>query len=370
MMNRIVTLFTAVALLAACGQSETKEETLKRLKAEQAEIAAKIRDLEKEMPAEKAVASVKSRQISVSELAAGPFRYVVQTQGGVEAEENIVVSAKSPGMVTRVFVREGDQVTSGQVIAQIDNSITKKAIEELEGSLELARTVYDRQKQLWDQKIGTEIQFLTARNNKESLEKRLATLREQDDLSRIRSAIAGTVDDIMVKVGENTAPGMPAARILSTRKLKVMASLSESYIQSVRAGNPVHVELSDGRISFDSKVSFAGKNINPLSRSFQVEVSVPGGLDVRPGMSARIVIEFKNVPNALAVPVNLVQTLNGQPVVYVAGQEGEAWFARKVPVEVGGIFEGRAEILKGLKAGDKVITVGYQSVNDGESVRF
>lgn len=369
-MNRIAAVLTLATLVAACGKQETKEETLKRLKAEQVAITAQIKDLEKELSGKAAPAAAKSRQVSVSELAASPFQYVVNTQAGVEAEENIVVSSKSAGMVAAVYVKEGDAIKAGQVIAQIDNSITRKAIEELEGGLELARTVYDRQKQLWDQKIGTEIQFLTAKNNKEGLERKLATLKEQDDLSRIRSAINGTIDDIMVKVGENTAPGMPAARILNTRKLKVVGNLSESYIQSVKAGNPAKVELADGKIAFTGAVSFAGKNINPLSRSFQVEIQVPAGLDVRPGMSARVRIEFKNVSNALTVPVNVVQTLNGASVVYIAEETNGGWVARKRAVEVGGIYDNRAEIVGGLKAGDKIITLGYQSVNDGEPVGF
>ena len=168
----------------------------------------------------------------------------------------------------------------------------------------------------------------------------------------------------------NTAPGMPAARILNTRKLKVVGNLSESYIQSVKAGNPAKVELADGKIAFSAAVSFAGKNINPLSRSFQVEIQVPAGLDVRPGMSARVRIEFKNVSNALTVPVNVVQTLNGASVVYIAEETNGGWVARKRAVEVGGIYDNRAEIVGGLKAGDKIITVGYQSVNDGEPVGF
>jgi len=361
----------AATLVMACGKQETKEETLKRLKEEQAQLSSKIRDLEKELSKPgKAVVVTKSRQVTVTELTASPFQYVVNTQGGVEAEENIIVSAKSPGMVTAIYVKVGDPVKAGQVIAQIDNSITKKAIEELEGGLELSRTVYERQKQLWDQKIGTEIQFLTAKNNKEGLERRLATLREQDDMTRIRSAINGTIDNIMVKVGENTAPGMPAARIVNTRKLKVVGNLSEAFIQSVKAGNPAKVELADGKMSFAGTVSFAGKNINPLSRSFQVEVQVPAGMDVRPGMSARLRIEFRSIASALTVPVNLVQTLNGQSVVYVAEQTDGGWVARKRAVEVGGIYDNRAEILNGLQQGDKIITVGYQSVNDGESVGF
>ncbi|MFM8348202.1 MAG: biotin/lipoyl-binding protein, partial [Bacteroidota bacterium] len=142
-MNRILIAMVAAAIVIGCGKSETREEKLKRLKTEQAGIASQIRELEAAAPAAKTEKAVKSRQVAITELAAAPFRYVVQTQGGVEAEENIVVSAKSPGMVTKVFVREGDQVSAGQVLAQIDNSITRKAIEELEGSLGLARTVFE-----------------------------------------------------------------------------------------------------------------------------------------------------------------------------------------------------------------------------------
>jgi len=255
-------------------------------------------------------------------------------------------------------------------LAQIDNSITVKAIEELQGSLDLARTVFERQKSLWDQKIGTEIQFLTAKNNKESLERRLATLKEQDELSRIRSGISGTVDDVMVKVGETTSPGMPAARIVNTRKLKVNANISEAYINHVAVGNVVNVQFNEVGNSFTGKVSFTGKNINPLSRSFGVEVPVPAEVEARPGMSARVKIIFKKVPEALSVPVNLVQNLNGEKIIFIAVQEGEKWVARKRTVSIGGTYAGRSEVTAGLSSGDRIITVGYQGLNDGELVNF
>lgn len=359
----------AALILFACGQPTDKQAELTKLKAEYDAMGARIRQLESELPAAPVVAG-KAKAVVTETLARAPFVYFVETQAGVEAEENIMVSPRSGGLVTQVYVKEGQAVKAGQVIAQLDNSLTQKAIAEVQASLDLARTVYDRQKSLWDQKIGTEIQFLTARTNKESLERRLASLQEQDDLSRVRSAIAGTVDDVMIKVGENAAPGMPAARIVSTRRLKVVANLSEAYVNQIQAGQDATVILGGTEKEFKGRVAFTGKNINPLSRSFAVEIPVPASTDARPGMSARVRVDFKKVPDALSVPVNLVQKLNGEQVVFVAAKKDNSWVAQRRKVEVGGIYGNRAEILSGLQPGDQIITVAYQGLNEGEAVEF
>jgi len=360
----------SIFLILSCSGPVSKEAELEKLKKQHAELTDKIKVLEKEIRTSRPESASKTKMIVSEVIQPGLFEYFVETQAGIEAEENIIVSAKSPGVVVQVFVREGQVVKAGEVLAQIDNSITVKAIEELQGSLDLARTVFERQKSLWDQKIGTEIQFLTAKNNKESLERRLATLKEQDELSRIRSGISGTVDDVMVKVGETTSPGMPAARIVNTRKLKVNANISEAYINHVAVGNVVNVQFNEVGNSFSGKVSFTGKNINPLSRSFGVEVPVPAEVEARPGMSARVKIIFKKVPEAISVPVNLVQNLNGEKIIFIAVQEGEKWVARKRTVSIGGTYAGRSEVTAGLSSGDRIITVGYQGLNDGELVNF
>lgn len=372
-MNRnLFFLFAAwtVFLTISCSAPASKEEELQKLKQQHAELTDKIRALENEIGASTPVATVKMKEVVAEIVQPSVFNYFIETQGGVEAEENIMVSAKTPGVVTQVYVKEGEVVRMGMVLAQIDNSITIKAIEELKGSLDLAKTVYERQKSLWDQKIGTEIQFLTAKNNKESLERRLSTLMEQDELSRIRSSIDGTVDDVMIKAGETTSPGIPAMRIVNTNKLKVACNVSESYIKSISPGNEAIVNIGDNGRSFTGRVSFAGKNINPLSRTFGVEITVPSGTDARPGMSARIRINFKKVKEAIAVPVNLVQNLNGEQIVFVASEETGKWVAKKRPVTSGGVYDGKTEILSGLQAGDRVITVGYQGLNDGELIRL
>jgi membrane fusion protein (multidrug efflux system) len=369
LMKNIQYLSIAVLITAfACSKPEDKKELLEDLKAQHTALSNQIRDLEKQILAENPEAVLKTKSVVAQQVKSGVFNYTIDTQGGIDAEQNIVLSAKMGGVVTSVLVKEGANVRAGEVIAQIDNTLILRSIEELQGNLDLAKTVFERQKHLWEQKIGTEIQFLTAKNNKESLEKRLATLKEQDELSRIKSAVSGTVDDIMLKVGETTAPGLPAARIVGNKNLKVTASVSEAYIRSISVGNPATVTLVDLGETFESKVSFAGKNINPLSRSFGVEIPVPANVDARPGMSAKIRINFKSIPDAIAVPVNLVQNLNGEKIVYVAEKQNDKWVARKRLVEVGGIYDNHAQIISGIKAGDQVITVGFQGLNDGDSV--
>jgi len=363
----------AVAILIASCSSASKDKAtqLTELQQQQKEIAEKIKKLEGEVqPVGTPAKAVKSKDVAITELKAAPFNYLLQTQGGVEAEQNVLLSSKTPGIVTQVFVREGQQVSQGQVLAQVDNNLILKGIEELKGSLELANTVYERQKSLWDQKIGTEIQFLTAKNNKESLEKRLATMNEQNEMSRIKSPIEGTVEEVIAKAGENTAPGMPAFRVIGSNNLKVVARVSEAYISQIKSGNSARVEFMDQGSGFDGRVSFVGKNIDPLSRPFTVEVPVPAGSAARPNMSTTLKIIFNTVPSALSVPVNVVQTINDQKIVYVVEDNSGQLVARRRVVEVGGIFSNQAEIKSGLKAGDKVITFGYQGLNDGESVKI
>lgn len=369
-----LSLATLVVFLAACGAgSGDKQAQLDALKKQQKELTDKISALEKELaatPGSTATKATKSKEVGTTELKAGTFNYFIQTQGGIEAEENILISAKTPGMITAVYVKEGQSVTAGQVLAQVDNSLIVKSIDELKNGLELAATVYERQKSLWDQKIGTEIQFLTAKNNKESLEKKLATLNEQNEMSKIKSSINGVVETVNAKVGENAAPGMPAFRVIGSKNLKVVANISEAYINQVKLGNKVSAKLLELNQTFESRVTFVGRNIDPLSRTFMVEIPVPASVDARPNMSATIQVTFNTVLSALSVPVNTVQTINEEKVVYVAEESNGKMVARKRVVEVGGVYSNQAEIKSGLKAGDKVITFGYQGLNDGEFVKI
>ena len=360
-------------LLAACSAAspETdKNAQLEKLKTQQAKLTSDIRKLEAEIGKENPeTVKAKSKEVGVVSIAPHNFDYFIQTQGAVEAIDNIMISARTAGNVSQVFSREGDVVTKGQTLAQIDNSITQRNIDELKASLDLAKTVYERQKNLWDQKIGTEVQYLQARNQKESLEKRLATLNEQLDMSRIKSPIDGSIDEVAIKIGQNVGPGMPAFRVVSFDKLKMRAAVSEAYVTSIKKGNKVMLTFSDINKEVEATVTFVGKTINQLSRTFPVEVALPSYADLRPNMTGVLRIIFQTIPDALTVPVNVVQDVNGEKIVYIAEMSGDQMVARKKIVTVAGIYGNSAQVI-GLKAGDKVITVGYQGLNDGEFIKI
>src|SRR5690606_31179585 len=176
--------------------------------------------------------------------------------------------------------------SKGQVLAQIDNSVIVRNIESMEAQLKLATSVYERQKNLWDQKIGTEVQFLQAKTNKESLEKQLASLKEQADKTRIKAPITGTVDAVIVKTGENIAPGMPALRVVNTSDLRIKTQVSEAYVTNIKKGNRAMVTISELKKEIEAKVTFVGKTIDRLSRTFDVEIALPEDANLRPNMTA------------------------------------------------------------------------------------
>ncbi len=362
-----------VALLASCSSKpESKTAQLETLRKEQAELSKKIDLLEKEVAKENpdAPSKVKMKEINVTALAPRSFDYYVQTQGSIVSIDNIQMSAKSAGVVMQVYGREGEAISKGQILAQIDNSLIRRGIDELKANLDMATIVFDRQKNLWDQKIGTEIQFLQAKSNRESLERRLATLQEQNEMTKIKSPINGTVETVNIKVGENVAPGVPAFRVINTTDLKASAKMSESFITTIQQGNKVTVSLPDLDKSIDARVTFVGRNIDALTRTFPIEVKLPSSSYLRPNMTAIIKVVFHNDPAALCVPVNVVQDINGTKVVYIAEGDGKNLVARRKVVEVAGVYGNFAQIKSGLKAGDKVITVGYQGLNDGELIKI
>ena len=370
--SRLSAIALAAVMVACSATSADKDKKarLEKLKTEQLALGKEIKKLEDEIAKENPnEAVVKSKEVIVKELQPSRFEHFVQTQGMIESEENIQVSAKMPGVVTEVFVQEGQDVRRGQTLAQIDNSLVLRSIEELKASLELSRTVYDRQKNLWDQKIGTEVQYLQAKNNKESLEKRLAALNEQNEQTRIKSPINGIVDQVTVKIGQNIMPGAPAVRVVNNADLKVKAQVSEAYVLNIKKGDKVMVSVPDLKKDIEAKVTFVGRSIDQLSRTFAVEAKLNGAQDLRANMSVVLKVVYKSVPDALTVPVNVVQEVNSEKVVYVAQERDGHLVAAKKPVVIDGVFDGKAQV-QGLSTGDKIITVGYQGLSDGTIIKI
>jgi RND family efflux transporter MFP subunit len=276
-----------------------------------------------------------------------------------------------PGSITAIYVKEGDPVRKGQVLAQIDNTVMQQQIASTKQQLEFAENMFLKQKALWDQQIGSEVQYLTSKNAKENLEKALATLNDQLEMSRIKSPINGSVEEVNLKLGQMASPGLPAIRVVNFSNVKVVAEVAEAYAPKIKPGNKVIVFFPDFNTEVESQIRFTSKYINPVNRTFISEVHLgPSKVEYRANMMAVVKInDYRNV-SAFAVPVTLIRDTQSGKYIYVAREESGKLVARRLPVTVGSTYNGLAEITSGITAGDKIITTGFNSLIDGELIQI
>ncbi len=372
----IIAAFTALTL-AACGGGNDdslagKQAELAKLKSEQNELDQKIKALESEVGKLDTTSAREDRALAVTVMPVmnENFKHYVEVQGSVDAKNTVMVSPKSGGVLTAVLIKEGDNVRQGQTIARVDNSIMKESIAEVQNQLSLANTIFEKQSRLWEQKIGTEIQYLQAKNNKESLEKRIATLNAQLGQANIAAPISGAVDQVIAKVGEMAAPGMPIARVVNLSNLKIVAKVSDSYVATVRKGDEVIVQFPDLNQEYKARISFVSTTVDPLTRTFRIEANLPSTNSIKPNMLATVQINDATQKDALVIDQNVVQSTENGTIVYVAENESGKKVAKARVVKTGLSYNGKIEILAGLKAGDQLITQGYQNVANGQAVIF
>jgi len=370
-MKKITILLSAIILFAACNKSVDKKTELANLKAEAKEINAKIASLEKELGAGTESATTKVVAVAVSPMATTTFKHFVEAQGNVVAENTVLVSPQTGGAIMSLPVVAGQQVSKGQLIASLDNSILTESMEEVKHQLDLAKTLFSKQKTLWDQQIGTEVQYLSAKSNKESLEKRLVTLRAQLGMSRVVAPISGTIEMVRQKAGEMAAPGMPIVQIVNLGNLKIAAKIADSYVGSVKVGDPIMIKFPDINKEITARISLVSKMVNPLTRTFDIEARIPNaGGDLKPNQLAVININDTSKPNALVIDENIIQKTEKGNLVYVAIEENGKKIAKARLVTLGLSYNGQAEIATGLQAGDLLITSGYQDLVDGQAISF
>ncbi|UYQ92314.1 efflux RND transporter periplasmic adaptor subunit [Chitinophaga horti] len=368
MIKRYFSLLMFTAVLAACGGGEDKSaEKLQKLKKERADLDKQIADLEKQT---KDTTNIKQKTVTVATVQDTLFEHYIDVQGSVDARENVDVSAKSPGVITNIYVKEGQRVSKGQTLAQIDDQVMRSNVAEVKTQLDLANIAFEKQQRLWNQKIGTEMQYLTAKNQKESLEKRISTLNDQLALNRIVSPISGTVDAVIAKLGDQAAPGAPSFRVVNTSNLKVVANVAESYAGRVKTGDPVVIVLPDINKEIRTKISFASKVIDPLSRTIKVEIPLAADAALRPNMIAQLKIVDYVAPNAVVVPVGVLQYSMGKPYVITAKKSNGKLVAERKDVELGQTYNDKAEIKSGLSAGEQIVTTGFQGLNSNDLIKL
>jgi len=361
-MKTKIFLLSALVVLAACNHKKDPKAELADLKAQQADIAAKIQALK---TANNIKDSVKVTDVATVEVKPSSFTNYVQLQGRVDAQDNVTAYPQAPGTIISLYVKAGDHVNKGQVLAQLDNSVLKQNIAQAQTQLDLANTVYQRQKNLWDQKIGTEVQFLQAKANMEGAQKQVASLRQQADNYRIVSPISGVVDQMDLKLGQVASPGATGIRIVNADKLKVKADVPESYATRIKQGQDVVILFPDASDSLKTKLTFAAKVIDPGSRSFGIEVALPATKTLRPNMTAIVKIADYSKKSTISIPLKAIQKSEQGDYVFV----NENGIAKKKTVKEGATYNGQTEILDGVKVGDQLITDGASDIEDGDKVK-
>jgi RND family efflux transporter MFP subunit len=369
-MNKSIIFLLLIAMAVACGKPSDKKAELAKLKKQHDELSIKIKDLETELQVGDSTKMDKVTAVSITEAKPEAFNHYLEVQGKVDGEDNIAVSAQMAGSITAVYVKEGDPVRKGQVLAQIDNSVMQQQIASTKQQLDFATSMFVKQKALWDKQIGSEVQYLTSKNTKENLEKALATLNDQLEMTRIKSPINGSVEEVNLKVGQMASPGLPAVRVVNFSTVKVVAEIAEAYAPKVKPGDKVIVYFPDFNTEIQSQIRFTSKYINPINRTFQSEVRLgPSKVEYRANMMAVVKINDYSNPAAFAVPITLIRDSQSGKYIYVAKEENGKLVARRLQVTVGSTYNGLAEITDGVAAGQKIITTGFNSLIDGELIQ-
>lgn len=302
------------------------------------------------------------------------FKHFLELQGSVETKQNIVITPEVGGIITRIYVKEGQSVSKGQILASIDDGGLGQQKAQLEIQSDLAKTTFERQKRLWDQKIGSEIQYLQAKSQYEGLQKSIAQINQQLAKNSVRAPFSGVIDDVITEQGNVAAPGQtPLMRLVNLRDMYIKTDIPESYITSITKGKKVEVMFPVLGKNLISEVRQTSNFINPANRTFDVEIAVPNkDRSIKPNLTARLKINDYINEKAILIPQSIIsENANGQQYVYVlVNIEGDKAVAKQVIIETGRTQGDQIEVLSGLEENSEVIKEGARSVKDGQTVKI
>jgi RND family efflux transporter MFP subunit len=383
------------AIISSCGDTSAKKGSLadkkaqlEKLKADKEVLDEKITTLQKDIAKSDTGAALvaKPKLVALTPIKKGDFKHYLDLQGSVDSKNiSYITPSGQPGQIKAIYVKQGDKIHKGQLILKLDDAVAREnvvAIKQQLGSvraqLDLAKSVYERQKNLWNQNIGTEVQLLQAETNVETLQNQLKaiqaqvnTAQEQANQANVYSNVNGTVDDITAHVGE-TFSGNPLAggyiKIVNDNELKITVTVPENYAGKVSKGSNVIVEIPDIDKTFFSEIIFLSRTIGATTRGFTAEIRVPKGINLRPNQTALVKILDYSAPNSIAIPLNTLQTDENGKYVLVAEKKGDQLIAAKKNVKIGQLYGDSIEIKEGLKTGDVLVTGGYQDLFEGQPI--
>ncbi|MBS1620921.1 MAG: efflux RND transporter periplasmic adaptor subunit [Bacteroidetes bacterium] len=383
-MKKSLVLISSAAILAIAGCNskagegkgtlDNLKKKLESKKKEQSNIESEVRSLEEQIAKlDTASARLQNRRlVAVTTLAPQDFVHYIELQGKIDADNIVIVTPRGmAGQVKALFVKQGDYVKQGQLLAKLDDAVILQQLDGLNTQLAYAENIYNRQKNLWDQGIGTEVQLISAKNNVDMLNKQIATLKENWKMYSVFAPISGQADVVNIKVGEIfsgvTASG-PQIRIVNTHNMKVITEVPENYQSRVRKGTVLKVSIPDIGKTFTATINVSSATINPNTSAYTTEARIPSDPSLKVNQVAVVRIEDYSAKNVMVVPVNIIQTDEKNKYLYVMVKEGDHLIARKRIVEIGESYNSQIEIKSGLAAGDQIITEGYQQIYDGQVV--
>ena len=375
MKKMVYTLFAAALIVSCQEQERTDLDKLRHEKDSlvtlQAEMIKRIKVIDAEIA--KLDDTKKLNTVTALSLEPTTFRHHITVYGVVESNQSINLYAEASGRIESIKVSRGENVVKGQLLAVIDGKMIEKNIDEVKTSLELANEIYKKQSKLWlEDKIGSEVQYLEAKNNKESLERRLETLKHQLSMTKVRAPFNGVIDDIFPKTGEMASPQMEMFRLVNLGNVYLTASISEAYVSSISVGTPAKVHFSSIDNEIESEVIRVGHYINPDNRTFEVNVSLDNHQEYKPNMMGSVLLEDYSADSSLVIPSRIVmENTEGESYVYILrNQDTEVGEVEKVMIEIGKSYEGMTEVLAGLEGNELVVDKGSRSVKDGQKVRL
>ena len=370
-----------ILLIASCGGSKDDGDLAEMrherdsLKNVYAQIGTRIKEIEDWLAENDSTVRRNLPTVTATPVELSSFSHYVDVHGNVRADRSAALYAQ--GRIRSILVKPGDQVRNGDQIMTVDNDLVEKQIAQAETALELARTAFERQQRLWDEKIGSEMQYLQAKSQKEQAEAGLAALKEQQRLTNVTAPFSGVVDDIMVRVGDMAAPGIPVARVVDLSGAQLEADVPESYLRSIKEGAPVKVEFPSIGETIDAELDHVGRYIDPANRTFKVTVRLKEGEGIlRPNLLASISIQDMHNDSAFVVPARAVlQDVKGNNYIYVLDpRKDDEAIARKVLVERRSEYKGNVSISPrtegALKGGERIVDEGAKNVTDGLVVRI
>lgn len=342
-----------------------KRNEIKQLQTDLKEIDTKITDLEPNRPDKK-------RLVTTREVVRKDFRRYATIQGAIASKNLVSVSSEVSGRLTAVTVDEGHPVKRGQLIASVDMESLKMQRQELETQLELARDIFERQERLWEQEIGSEVQYLQAKNGVDRLERSIETIDYSLTKSNIYAPITGVVDIVNLRTGELAQAGMPIIMILDTRNIMVVADVPENYLGKIVKGDDVNIHFPALAQDIEARITLIGRKIHPANRTFKIEIDLPNksGL-LKPNLLSEVQINDYIEPDVIVISQELIQQeVGGREFVIIAETVAEATLAKKVYVETGQSYEGEVVVASGLEEGDVLIVDGARGITNSESVQI